>query len=126
LNLLLDTHILIWWATDDRKLPEGCRELLASPSNTVYFSSLSIWEVAIKHARGALRLSAEPLREQSLLAGLLELPFLSTHAARVEVLPPHHADPFDRGLIAQALSQSFVLVSQDEYIRQYDLQLRYF
>lgn len=126
MNLLLDTHVLIWWATDAPQLTDDCRSLLADPTNTVYFSSLSIWGVAIKHAKGALRVPPEPLREQSQLGGLIELPFTAAHAVRAGLLPPLHTDPFDRGLIAQAMVQSQILVSQDEKIRQYDVALRYF
>lgn len=126
MNLLLDTHILIWWATDDPKLPADCRTLLLEEKNFVYFSSLSIWEVAIKHGKGHLALPSSLLYKESKKAGLLELPFTASHAARVEKLPEFHSDPFDRGLIAQALETPLLLVSQDERVRDYPLEVIHF
>ena len=122
MNLLLDTHILLWWATDAPELHPECRELLLDTGNLVYFSSLSIWEVAIKHTIGKLPVSSALLAEGSRKAGLLELPFTAQHAARVEKLPSIHQDPFDRGLIAQALVTPLILVSQDKRVREYSRQ----
>jgi PIN domain nuclease of toxin-antitoxin system len=118
-NLLLDTHILLWWATDDPKLDPITRKTLADPSNRIYFSSISIWEVSIKHAKGLLEVSPTTLRESSIGAGLLELNFNGRHAVKVSELPPIHSDPFDRGLIAQALVESFTLVSVDRQVQAY-------
>lgn len=126
MNLLLDTHILLWWATDDPDLPPRCRDLLLDREHVVHYSSLSIWEVAIKHAKGHLPVPADLLHEESTRAGLIELPFTGTHAARVGKLPPLHPDPFDRGLIAQALETPLVLVSQDEKIHRYPLRVLHF
>ena len=126
MNLLLDTHILLWWATDDPKLPEACRDLLLNEECQVFYSSLSIWEVSIKHAKGHLALPPDLLHEESSKAGLEELPFTARHAARVAKLPAHHHDPFDRGLIAQALETPLLLVSQDEQIRRYPLRVLHY
>ncbi len=126
MNLLLDTHILLWWATDDPKLPEACRELLLDEENRVYYSSLSIWEVAIKHGKGHLSLGPDLLHKESAEAGLEELPFTARHAARVVQLPNYHHDPFDRGLIAQALETPLLLVSQDEHIRKYPVRVLHY
>jgi PIN domain nuclease of toxin-antitoxin system len=126
MNLLLDTHILIWWATDSNRLPNRCREVILNQENLVYFSSLSIWEVAIKYGKGLIPLPSMLLYEEALSAGLLEAPFTARHAARVEQLPEIHQDPFDRGLIAQALDFPFTLVSQDKKLRKYPAQILHF
>ena len=126
MNLLLDTHILIWWSTDDPALPDQCRVMLADPRNEVYFSSVAIWEVSIKHSRGKLAMPPEMLHQQSSKAGLVELPFTAKHAAAVKSLPWIHRDPFDRALIAQALSEPLVLVSQDHNIRKYPVSVEHF
>lgn len=123
MNLLLDTHILLWWAAGDSRLQPRCRAILLDPANEVYFSSVSIWEIAIKRAKGLLAVPPALLREESVRAGLLELAFTSGHAVRVAELPHHHSDPFDRALIAQALSESLTLVSQDEKVRRYAVPL---
>jgi PIN domain nuclease of toxin-antitoxin system len=126
MNILLDTHVLIWWATDDPKLADPCRHMLIDPNNDVFFSSISIWEVAIKHAKGLLRLPPDLLRVSSQEAGLLEVAFSAAHAERVGDLPSIHGDPFDRALIAQALVHPFILVSQDEMIRRYPVTVKSF
>ncbi len=126
MNLLLDTHILIWWATDDPVLPRACRDLLLDTENSVSFSSISIWEVSIKNEKGLLSLPPDLLWEKSLEAGLLEVSFTSAHAAKVRELPPLHRDPFDRALIAQALCGPYTLVSQDRLLAQYPVLLKQF
>lgn len=123
MNLLLDTHVLIWWATDDPRLGPNLRAALAEPENEVSFSVISIWEVAIKHSKGLLALGPTQLRESSLQAGLRELAFLGGHAARIAELQPIHRDPFDRALVAQAMVEPMVLLSEDEWIRQYPVQV---
>ena len=123
MNLLLDPHILIWWAVNSSAMPPECKDLLADPRHQVFFSSLSIWEVAIKHGKGLIPIPSENLREESIRAGLLELPFSAKHACRVETLPSIHANPFDRGLISQALDVPLLLVSQDEIVQQYPLNV---
>ena len=122
MRLLLDTHILVWWATDDSRLPPGCRRLLLAEENEVFFSSICIWEVAMKFSK----IPPEQLRERSLENGLRHLAFSARHAAEVAQLPPHHQDPFDRALLAQALVEPMVLVSQDTIMQSYSAQLRYF
>lgn len=126
MNLLLDTHILIWWATDDPQLPGECRRLLSDPQNEVFFSSINIWEVAIKHAQGRLLLPPQLLDSQARSHGLLHLPFTAEHAVATGRLPGHHQDPFDRALMAQALCEPMCLVSQDRRLRSYPVLLKYF
>lgn len=118
MRLLLDTHVLIWWATADSRMSEDCRFLLADPDNEVFFSSISIWEVAIKHAKGLLLDSGA--REN----GLRPLGFSSIHAQQVGKLPDFHQDPFDRALIAQAICEPMTLISQDRWFSNYPVSLR--
>ena len=123
MNLLVDTHVLIWWATNDPRLGPRLREALADPDNEVAFSAISIWEVAIKHAKGMLALGPTKLRESSLQAGLRELAFLGIHAVRVAELPAIHGDPFDRALVAQAMVEPMILLSEDPRVWKYPIQV---
>ncbi len=124
MRLLLDTHLLIWWATDDPKMSEECRGLLADERNEVFFSSISIWEVAIKHAKGLLLLAPELLNDSARKSGLRPLSFKPQHAQQVSKLPDHHQDPFDRALIAQAITEPLTLVSRDRWFSSYPVSLR--
>ena len=116
MNLLLDTHVLIWWDEGRRLAAEARRAIAAADS--VYVSAASAWEVAIKTRLGRLR----PIRtvEQAVdESGFLELPVTFRHAERVGKLPPHHRDPFDRLLIAQADVEELTLVTRDAVFARY-------
>lgn len=102
-------------------MPKDIRLLLADERNEVFFSSISIWEVAIKSAQ--LGIPADLLDERARHNGLIPLHFDTRHARQVAKLPPHHFDPFDRALIAQALCEPLVLVSRDRWFAQYPVQL---
>jgi PIN domain nuclease of toxin-antitoxin system len=115
-NLLLDTHVLIWW-DEGRRLAAEARRAIAD-ADSVYVSAASAWEVAIKTGLGRLR----PTRtvEQAVdESGFLELPVTFRHAERVGKLPPHHRDPFDRLLIAQADVEDLTLVTRDAVFARY-------
>jgi PIN domain nuclease of toxin-antitoxin system len=115
-NLLLDTHVLIWW-DEGRRLAAEARRAIAD-ADSVYVSAASAWEVAIKTGLGRLR----PIRtvEQAVdESGFLELPVTFRHAERVGQLPPHHRDPFDRLLIAQADVEELTLVTRDAVFARY-------
>lgn len=116
MNLLLDTHVLIWW-DEGRRLAAEARRAIAD-ADSVYVSAASAWEVAIKTGLGRLR----PIRtvEQAVdQSGFLELPVTFRHAERVGKLPPHHRDPFDRLLIAQADVEELTLVTRDAVFARY-------
>jgi PIN domain nuclease of toxin-antitoxin system len=116
LNLLLDTHVLIWW-DEGRRLATEARHAIAD-ADGVYVSAASAWEIAIKTGLGRLR----PTRtvEQAVdESGFLELPVTFRHAERVGKLPPHHRDPFDRLLIAQADVEELTLVTRDAVFARY-------
>jgi PIN domain nuclease of toxin-antitoxin system len=121
MKLLLDTHVILWWQRDDRRLNRAARRAIAE-ADIVWVSAVSAWEVTIKAALGRLRL-AEPF--QILLAAddFTELPLTLAHADALATLPPHHADPFDRALVAQARIQGATLVSHDRALGPYSVPM---
>ena len=121
MNILLDTHVLLWAASGSRRLPIDARALLEDPENELVFSAASLWEVAIKRGLRQEEFSADPrlLRRGLLENGYVELPVTGTHAAAVDLLPPIHKDPFDRILIAQAQIEGLALVTADEVVARY-------
>jgi PIN domain nuclease of toxin-antitoxin system len=118
MRLLLDTHIFLWLADDSPQLDAKARRLLVSAS-AIYVSSASIWEVAIKSRLGKIRTDPEELLQEIEKCGFHELPVLGRHAVAVAQLPLYHADPFDRLLVAQALTEPMRLVTKDAQLRQY-------
>ena len=124
MNLLLDTHIALWAVYDHPRLPGKARELITDMNNEVAVSAASIWEIAIKHAitrRGARAMPVSASDAMSLFktAGYHLLAITPSHAAAVDGLAPLHADPFDRMLAAQALSEPLRLVTHDPAVAQY-------
>ncbi len=121
MRLLLDTHIALWAITDDPKLPTRARELILAPENEIYISAASVWEIAIKHTLGrhTIPISGEEARNYFAEAGYIPLPITDQHAAATETLPPLHADPFDRILVAQALTEPLKLVTHDATVAGY-------
>jgi len=118
--LLLDTHVLLWWRGEHRRISVPAREAIADPDLTVFFSAASVWEMAIKHAVGKLKMPAT-LLETMEQRGFTELQVSSRHGLIAGALPPHHGDPFDRMLVAQAQSESLALVTNDARIAAYDV-----
>jgi PIN domain nuclease of toxin-antitoxin system len=119
-GLLLDTHVLLWWRGEYRRISTRALEVIADPEIAVFFSSASIWEIAIKHASGKLRMPSN-LLETMVERGFSELPIRSSDGLRAGALPAHHADPFDRMLIAQAQSEKLTLVTSDARMAAYDV-----
>jgi PIN domain nuclease of toxin-antitoxin system len=118
-NLLLDTHVLIWW-DEGRRLTAAARCAIEA-ADTVYVSAVSAWEVAIKIALG--RLTPTRTIEQAVEeSGFLELPITFRHAERVSGLPAHHRDPFARLLVAQAQVERLTLVTRDPAFGRYALE----
>ena len=120
MRLLLDSHVVVWWAAFPEKLQENTREAIRSPDNDVLLSAASVWELGLKMARKKLTLP-EDYAARLLTAGFEELPVTVGHASRAMKLPPLHGDPFDRLLIAQALEAGLVLVTNDRAIASYDV-----
>ena len=121
MDLLLDTHVLLWAAAFPERLPESTHMLIQDPDNRLYFSAVSIWEVAIKQGLGRTDFSADAavLRRALLAHDYQELPVTGRHAALVAALPPVHRDPFDRMLVAQAMAEGLVLVTNDAMLATY-------
>jgi len=126
MRLLVDTHLLLWSVAASRKLPSAARELLKDPSNSVLYSAASVWEIAIKTAlrRRDFRVDLPRLLRAFAQAGFEELTVNAAHAARVASLPSLHKDPFDRLLVAQALTEPAVLLTNDSQLDGYGAQVR--
>jgi PIN domain nuclease of toxin-antitoxin system len=123
-NVLLDTHVALWAITASPRLSKQAREIIAAPENAIYVSAASLWEIAIKHAlkrrgAGAMPISATQAHEYFIAAGYVTLPITPQHVASVETLPPLHADPFDRMLVAQAASEPLHLMTHDADLAAY-------
>jgi PIN domain nuclease of toxin-antitoxin system len=119
MRLLLDTHLLLWCLVDDAALSHRARSLIADPSNQIYVSSISLWEIAIKTQIGKLTGDVSEIHTAALAAGFLPLHFALNHAAAVAQLPNHHRDPFDRALIAQAQCEPLYLLTHDHALLPY-------
>lgn len=119
--LLLDTHVVIWWRTNDARLQPYARDTIARAS-MVFVSAASAWEAGIKQALGRLTLPA-PFAEGVDASGFQRLPIAFEHAAEAAALPPHHGDPFDRMLVAQARLEGLTLVSHDRLLAAYDVPI---
>lgn len=126
MRLLLDTHLLLWAAGQPKKLPAAAHKLIANPRNTLYFSTASLWEIAIKRALGRDDFHADPgvLRHGLLKSGYEELPVTGDHAVAVGVLAALHKDPFDRMLVAQAAVEGMTLVTVDAQVAKYPGSIR--
>jgi PIN domain nuclease of toxin-antitoxin system len=118
MRLLLDTHIFLWVVTDSRKLKGAARRAIAA-ADAVHVSAASIWEIAIKVRLGKIHGDPQQLADAIGPSGFLELPVSAHHAARVAQLPDHHHDPFDRLLVAQALTEPLVLLTADSLLARY-------
>ena len=117
MTVLLDTHVILWWQRDDRRLGRAARRAIAD-AEVVWVSAVSGWEVAIKTGLGRLRLD-EPFAALLAADDFTELPLTIAHSSRLAQLPPHHADPFDRMLVAQALTEGAAIVSHDRVLEPY-------
>ena len=120
MRLLLDTHVLLWWFNEPEVLTDQAAEAIGDPANVVYVSAATIWEAGIKSAMGKLR-GADRLVARVRAQGLDDLPIELEHAAAAAALPPHHADPFDRLLVAQAREEGLTLVTRDPRMSRYDV-----
>ena len=119
MRLLLDTHVLVWCLSGDRKLPPATAELVRDPATDVYFSAVSIWEVAIKSALGKMRADANVMLKYLVDEGFKELPVMARHTVATVTLPMHHRDPFDRLLVAQSRMESLRLLTNDKIMALY-------
>jgi len=125
-HLLLDTHIFLWFIAGDKKLRDPVRALLDDDENEALLSIASLWEIAVKVNIGKLRLDRpfeELIPEQLSVNEIDRLPIRMEHLATLLKLPLHHRDPFDRLIIAQALSEGVAVLSDDPEFRKYPVQV---
>jgi PIN domain nuclease of toxin-antitoxin system len=120
-NVLLDTHVALWAIQDNAALPSSAREIILSPTNTIYVSTATLWEISIKFSlgRGDMPIDAREALTYFREAGYRILPIEPEHVVEVQSLPAHHKDPFDRLLVAQALTEPMRLLTHDSLVARY-------
>ena len=120
-RLLLDTHVLFWWLSDDAQLGKAARLAISDPRNQIYVSAVSTWEASINKLSGKLSApdDLDAIVEEE---GFSKLPITLFHGDQAGLLPLHHKDPFDRMLVAQAQSEGLVIVTNDEIVTQYNIR----
>ena len=120
-ELLLDTHIAMWSVEDSPRLSKKARRLIAEPENILFFSAITIWEISIKRGLGKHNFNYDPdeVRRTLLRDGYQELQLTSLQALSLKALPMIHRDPFDRILIAQALSEGLTLLTSEKTVAKY-------
>ena len=121
MRFLLDTQILLWAADDSKRLSAKARKVLTDNDNELVFSAASVWEISIKNSLGRADFAIDPERfRRALIENLyLELPITGEHAAATALLPQLHRDPFDRLLIAQAMTEGIALLTADAEVARY-------
>lgn len=122
MKLLLDTHVFLWCISEPDRIVADQRRQIESLANTVYVSAVSVAEIAIKASLGKLAVTFDP-NDEIRAAGFEPLHFTGRDAARLQTLPFHHRDPFDRMLISQSLETRIPIVTQDPAFRLYDCHL---
>jgi PIN domain nuclease of toxin-antitoxin system len=126
MTALLDTHIFLWWLYESSRLSVRVRGILEDESNTLLFSSASVCELIIKIQSGKLRIPEEPedfIVKRLALHSMESLSVKLEHALRVNTLPTYHKDPFDRMLVAQALSEELPIITADPQIARYPVEV---
>lgn len=126
MKLLLDTHLLLWAASEPEKLSHAALAEIENADNALIFSAASVWEVAIKRGLGRNDFAVDPglLRRGLLANGYEELPITGEHAVAVDNLPALHRDPFDRILIAQCVVEGITLLTSDDMVARYPGSIR--
>ena len=122
-RLLLDTHTLVWALSAPRRLPARAAASIRDPDNDVFVSAVSTWEIAIKSVLGKIRADLAVIVRGAREADFEELPVTVSHTLQLRALPPHHRDPFDRLLVAQAIEERLTIVSQDRVIAAYPVPM---
>ena len=126
MRVLIDTHVFLWWNTNDPQLSLRAREIISDGNSEVFLSAASAWEIAIKAARKRLILPEEPAQYVSSRMNqhrFQSLPVQVSHALHVYDLPFHHDDPFDRLLIAQSQLEGLPLITTDSEIKKYKVEI---
>ena len=122
MKALLDTHTFLWWNLNDSQLSDKVREFISDGRNEIFLSAASTWEIAIKAAKGRLKLPDAPdqyVADRIRLHGFSALPIEISHTLQAYELPPIHADPFDRLLVAQAMAEAIPLLTADKQLTAY-------
>jgi PIN domain nuclease of toxin-antitoxin system len=125
MRYLLDTHSLLWLATNSSHLSTQASNIIGDVNNSGCFSTISLWELGIKASIGKLILPSTPqqLEERATDEGLRSIPLTSGIVSRMMTLPWHHKDPFDRIIVATALEEGLTLISKDDLLRHYGLSV---
>lgn len=123
MSYLLDTHVLLWWFSQSSRLKASVRALIADPQTPIVVSAASIWEAAIKRAKGRLTFDTAALVGAVAGSGIRQLAITAEHAVAAGDLPRHHDDSFDRMLVAQAIAESLTIISNDSRLRLYPVSL---
>lgn len=125
MELLLDTHALIWFITEDSNLPTNTKRIIEDIENNCYVSVATFWEIAIKHSLGRLNLGTNlgNLFQLIVSSGFTILPITLNHILENSGLPFHHNDPFDRIIIAQAVYEDLKIISKDGQFENYKVSL---
>ncbi len=126
MKILLDTQCWLWLQTSPERISERVRDQLADQEHALFLSAASAWEIAIKYALGKLPLPRAPAQyvpSRMQRSGTASLPVSHEHALRVAALPPHHRDPFDRLLVAQAQLEGMWLLTADPQLAAYEVKL---
>ncbi len=122
MKLLLDTHILLWWLIQDPKLSPTETAMITDPDNLVFVSAATAWEIAVKKMIGKLE-APDDLPAALAANNFLELPITIDHSQKLYQLPLHHHDPFDRIMVAQAMSENLILMTRDPKIALYEIKI---
>ena len=126
MKALLDTHTFLWWNLNDSQLSDKVREFISDGRNEIFLSAASTWEIAIKAAKGRLKLPDAPdqyVADRIRLHGFSALPIEISHTLQAYELPPIHADPFDRLLVAQSQMEDLPILTADAEIRRYQVDV---
>lgn len=118
MRVLLDTHILLWTLSEDPKLSSKAKKLIENAAE-IYISAATFWELSIKVGLGKLTVDLDEIREYCLESGFVELPITPEHAIAVKDLEHHHKDPFDRLIVATAISEPMKLLTADSQVAEY-------
>jgi len=121
-NLLLDTHVFLWWIGEPARLSDEAGAAIADSGTLVHVSAASAWEISIKRALGRIDLRDEEFSYGMRESGFAELVVTAEHGLAAGALPVHHRDPFDRMLVAQAMAEGMRLVTHDRAIAPYDVE----
>lgn len=126
MEILIDTHVWLWWITAPDRLRTGAIDMLNDRRNTIYLSAASVWEVVIKHARGKLQLPVPPAEfvpSRMARDGITGIAIEHAHVLQVTHLPLHHHDPFDRIIIAQAQVEGWPIMTADSWFNAYEVEV---